>query len=156
MELEKRTLTTVKGRLQTFIDSRGITDREFCRRIGVSPAYVTSMRKSVSPNVMDKIKDAYPMLNPLWLLAGSGKMLLYSDETINQPSSAAVGDGLLPSEKLDLILEEMRNERKRLIATNEALAKTVERQNETIAELNREIKKINARTEGDATCAAVG
>lgn len=151
MEEEKVTLSSVRERLQSFIDSRGITDREFCRRIGVSPAYVTSMRKSVSPAVMERISSVYPMLNPEWLLAGSGEMLLnVPKEELRKPGE------LLPSEKLDVILEEIRNEKARLQEANYNLIEIVKKQQETITELSLELKKANARTVEDATCAAVG
>jgi len=151
MEEEKVTLSSVRERLQSFIDSRGITDREFCRRIGVSPAYVTSMRKSVSPAVMEKISSVYPMLNPEWLLAGNGEMLLNAQkEEIRKPGE------LLPSEKLDVILEEIRKEKARLQEANYNLIEIVKKQQETITELSLELKKANARTVEDATCAAVG
>ncbi len=151
MEEEKVTLSSVRERLQSFIDSRGITDREFCRRIGVSPAYVTSMRKSVSPAVMERISSVYPMLNPEWLLAGSGEMLLnVQKEELRKPGE------LLPSEKLDVILEEIRNEKARLQEANYNLIEIVKKQQETITELSLELKKANARTVEDATCAAVG
>lgn len=151
MEEEKVTLSSVRERLQSFIDSRGITDREFCRRIGVSPAYVTSMRKSVSPAVMERISSVYPMLNPEWLLAGNGEMLLnVQKEELRKPGE------LLPSEKLDVILEEIRNEKARLQEANYNLIEIVKKQQETITELSLELKKANARTVEDATCAAVG
>ena len=151
MEENKEQLTTVRERLQSFIDSRGITDREFCRRIGVSPAYVTSMRKSVSPSVMERISKVYPTLNPEWLLAGIGEML------ISSPAPAVGKPGeLLPSEKLDAILEEIKNEKARLQEANYSLIEIVKQQQETIAELTKEIKKANARTVDDAGCAAVG
>ena len=152
MELEKETPGTVRERLQAFVKSRGITDAEFCRRVGVSPAYVTSMRKSVSPAVMNKISKVFPMLNPQWLLAGTGDMLLYSDKYTAPPPPG----GMLPSEMLSELLKETRNEKARLLAMNEKLTEVVQSQQETIAELTREMKKVNARTVEDATCAAAG
>jgi phage repressor protein C with HTH and peptisase S24 domain len=43
---------------------------EFGRRIGVSSAYITSMRKSIQPDKVEKIKEEFPDLDIDWLLTG--------------------------------------------------------------------------------------
>lgn len=149
MEELKQSLTNVQQRLRYFISTLGITDREFCKRVGLSPAYVSSMRKSVSPSVMSKISELYPSLNPQWLLAGFGEMLLKEDKEDEKGV-------LLPSEMLEELLVEARTEKARLLANNEKLTAIIESQQETLAELTRELKKANARKEGSAGCAAVG
>lgn len=149
MEELKQSLTNVQQRLRYFISTLGITEREFCKRVGLSPAYVSSMRKSVSPSVMSKISELYPSLNPQWLLAGFGEMLLKEDREDEKGV-------LLPSEMLEELLVEARTEKARLLANNEKLTAIIESQQETLAELTRELKKANARKEGSAGCAAVG
>ena len=149
MEELKQSLTNVQQRLRYFISTLGITDREFCKRVGLSPAYVSSMRKSVSPSVMSKISELYPSLNPQWLLAGFGEMLLKEDKEDEKGV-------LLPSEMLEELLVEARTEKARSLANNEKLTAIIESQQETLAELTRELKKANARKEGSAGCAAVG
>lgn len=42
--------TSVKERLKQFIDTLNISEREFCRRIGVSSSYVMSIKKSIQPD----------------------------------------------------------------------------------------------------------
>ncbi len=148
MEELKQNLTNVQQRLRYFISTLGITDREFCKRVGLSPAYVSSMRKSVSPSVMSKISELYPLLNPQWLLAGYGEMML--EEKVEEKG------GLLPSEMLAELLVEARTEKARLLAANEKLTEIVERQQQTIEDLTRELKKASAQQGGNATCAAVG
>ncbi len=151
MDELKQNLTTVQQRLRYFISTLGITDREFCKRVGLSPAYVSSMRKSVSPSVMSKISELYPLLNPQWLLAGIGEMQLEKrEENVWQSQS------LLPSQMLERLLEDARNEKARLMAANERLTSIIESQQETLAELTRELKKAAAQHGDDATCAAVG
>ena len=86
---------------------------EFGRRIGVSGAYVTSMRKSIQPDKVEKIKSEFPELNIDWLLTGNGAMCV-SDlgdvEVMSTPTdgatpvydvNASCGDGNLPMEFLD-------------------------------------------------------
>ena len=68
--------TSVKERLKQFIDTLNISEREFCRRIGVSSSYVMSIKKSIQPDKMQAISIQFPELNPLWLLLGQGEMLL--------------------------------------------------------------------------------
>lgn len=151
MDELKQNLTTVQQRLRYFISTQGITDREFCKRVGLSPAYVSSMRKSVSPSVMSKISELYPLLNPQWLLAGIGEMQLEKrEENVGQSQS------LLPSQMLERLLDDARNEKARLMAANERLTSIIESQQETLAELTRELKKAAAQPGEDATCAAVG
>ena len=139
----------VKQRMKEFISSLGISEREFCRKIGVSSAYVESIKQSISPKVMQTISIHYPDLNPVWLLLGKGEMLK-SDKPEPQQG------GLLPSQMLAELLVEARNEKARLLAANEKLTEIVESQQETIAELTRELKKVTARTEDNVGCAAVG
>lgn len=66
---------TVKERLKDFIKSVGISEREFCRRVGVGSAYIQSIRKSIMPDTLQQITIQFPRLNPLWLMMGEGEML---------------------------------------------------------------------------------
>lgn len=66
---------TVKERLKEFINYKDISVSEFCRQIGVSSAFVSSMRKSIQPDKAESIALRYPELNITWLLTGEGEML---------------------------------------------------------------------------------
>jgi len=67
---------SIKQRLLSFLKSQGVTQTEFCRRMGVSPAYVNSMRKSLPEEKVLKICDLFPDLNRDWLIFGDGDMTL--------------------------------------------------------------------------------
>lgn len=67
--------TTVKERLIAFLDYECVNKSEFGRRIGVSSAFVTSMRKSLQPDKIRLIQAEFPNLNINWLLTGEGSML---------------------------------------------------------------------------------
>ena len=158
--VKKRT-NPVKERLKEFIASLGISEREFCRKIGVSSAYVESIKQSVSPKVMQTISIhypelnpvwLYPELNPVWLLLGKEQMIKAGDE---KPEANQQG-GVLPSEMLAELLVEARNEKAWLRTENERLTSVVESQQETISELTKALKKAVAQQGDDATCAAVG
>ena len=72
-------LTTVKERLIYYLDSKGVNKSEFGRRIGVSNAFVTSIRKSIQPDKISAIQKTFPDLNTSWLLTGEGEMLKEED-----------------------------------------------------------------------------
>ena len=75
----------IKDRLLDFINSRGISQREFALRIGVSTSYISNIVKSIGSDVLAKIMEEYPELNIGWLISGKGSML-YSDYANGIPS----------------------------------------------------------------------
>lgn len=66
---------SVKYRLTNYLEYKGISKSEFGRTIGVSSAYITSMRKSIQPDKLKNIQECYPDLNTNWLLTGVGEMI---------------------------------------------------------------------------------
>ena len=136
--------TSVKERLKQFIDTLNISEREFCRRIGVSSSYVMSIKKSIQPDKMQAISIHFPELNPLWLLLGQGEMLL-SDGKKEGEQRQNTG-GLPSSELLAKLLEEANSEKARLLSIIESQQRTIE----SLTELN---KKANAQTVERAGCA---
>lgn len=85
----------VKERLREYIKTLDISEREFCRQIGVSTSYVNSIRQSIQPDKMKAIGEKFPELNPMWLLTGEGEML--QGNNINKVSgshnTAVAGNG---------------------------------------------------------------
>lgn len=67
--------SSVKDRLIDYLSSQKISKSEFGRTIGVSNAYVTSIRKSIDSDKIKSIALNYPNLNIEWLLTGDGSML---------------------------------------------------------------------------------
>lgn len=66
--------TTVKQRLTDFIQSEGISVRNFERRCGLSSNYLRSLRHTPSEDKLSAILEAFPYLDRVWLLAGVGEM----------------------------------------------------------------------------------
>lgn len=66
---------SVKQRIREFIKVKGMGQREFCRAIGVSEAYVSNMRSSIQPDKLLRIAHKFPELNTEWLITGEGEML---------------------------------------------------------------------------------
>ena len=71
---------TVKERLIAYLDYKKVSKSDFGRSIGVSSAYVTSMRKSIDPEKLQSIAKNYPDLNTGWLMTGEGEMLKRSSD----------------------------------------------------------------------------
>ena len=65
----------IKERLQTYLKEKRINNSEFGRIIGVSNAYISSMRKAPSPDVLSQLSTKFPDLNIGWLITGDGSML---------------------------------------------------------------------------------
>ena len=68
-------MNEVKERLVQYIDLQGISKREFCKKISVSPPYFSN-KAAVGSDVMTKIFINYPLLNFDWVITGRGKMLM--------------------------------------------------------------------------------
>lgn len=73
-------MESVKERLITFIGSLGIGQAKFEKQCGLANGYVNNIRRSVTPEKLQKIAQKYPELNTSWLLTGEGEMLKTSTE----------------------------------------------------------------------------
>jgi transcriptional regulator with XRE-family HTH domain len=82
--------TTVKQRLEQFLESKNISKSEFGRLIGVSSAYISSMRKSIQPDKLESIALKFPELNIEWLLNGTGLMLKEKEELYSSAKGLAL------------------------------------------------------------------
>ena len=74
MSSDRYDLSTVKGRLLTYLKENRIPQTEFCRKLGVAPTYIGVIRKSIPPEKINKIVSLYPDLSRDWLLYGEGDM----------------------------------------------------------------------------------
>lgn len=142
--------TSVKERLKEFIKAEGISEREFCRRVGVGSAYIQSIRKSIMPDTLQQITIQFPRLNPLWLLLGDGEMF------IPETKPEAEATEIRPSEMLAKLLDEAKDEKARLLSIIESQQRIMESQQRTIENLTELSKKANARLGDAAGCVAAG
>lgn len=67
--------SAVRDRLKLYIDSIGMSVRQFQLEVGVSNSFVASIDQSIAPKTQAKISTAFPSLNIGWLLTGEGEML---------------------------------------------------------------------------------
>lgn len=124
---------SVKERLTEFLKVKQISKSEFARRIGVSNAYITSMRVSIQPEKAQRIALTFPELNMQWLLLGEGEML----------NSKPAVEGVTPESP----------EKKKEVAgadagMSERLLALVESQQQTIAQLTESNNRLARLLEG--------
>lgn len=65
----------MKERIREYLRYKQISQNVFSRSIGVSNAYIPSIKRSIQPDKIAKIQEKYPDLNIEWLLTGKGEML---------------------------------------------------------------------------------
>ena len=66
---------SVKERIISFINYKGLSQRKFERLVGFSNGYLDKLRHAPSVEKTQIIIDAFPDLNRTWLLTGEGEML---------------------------------------------------------------------------------
>lgn len=66
---------TIKARLLSFIAFLGIGQAKFEKKCGLANGYVNNIRKSITPEKLQKIALQFPELNPGWLMTGEGEMI---------------------------------------------------------------------------------
>lgn len=95
-------METTKDRLKAYLAKEQIKHSEFCKRIGVSQAFVSSMRKGISPDKVELIRKEFPDLSLAWLLTGQGSMYnckndynaVIDDACVNYSNSLQLQDGV--------------------------------------------------------------
>lgn len=104
----------VKERLIEFLKTEGISSSEFSRKMGLSPAYIASMRKSMPEEKVEKMMTLFPQLNREWLMYGEGEMYReFNSDGVNPhrmdrhmvpliPSQAHAGSFAMYSEGIEL------------------------------------------------------
>lgn len=73
------TQVTLRQRVEKFLQVEKLTAAEFSREIGVSPAFVTSIKKNIGLDKLEKMRKINPRINLNWLLFGEGSM--YTDDS---------------------------------------------------------------------------
>lgn len=84
---------TVKDRLLRFLKAERVSQAEFCRRMGLSVAYLAGMRKSLPEEKVIRLTELFPRLNRDWLMYGEGEM--YRPASTSSRGDDA-GDYLVP------------------------------------------------------------
>ena len=67
----------IQDRFALFVENTKLPKYEISKMIGVSPSLVGKIAKgenSFSVDILEKILEVFPELNPIWLLRGEGEM----------------------------------------------------------------------------------
>ena len=72
---------SVKERIKEFVKYLKMSDRAFCKSIGVGETYINSLKTTIHPDKLHNISLQYPYLNIEWLITGNGTMI--RDNNIN-------------------------------------------------------------------------
>ena len=142
--------STVKSRLKQFISYLNISEREFCRVVGVGAAYIASIKKSIKADKLEAITKHYPELNPIWLMRGDGDMLLpgVKPKALQGDPVVPLAADLAPSELLVRLHDDAQKEKARLLDI-------VEKQQATIAQLTENNSRLTRLVEGYKKVSAV-
>ena len=97
-----------KERIEKVKDTLGLTARQFAAEIHVQPGTISNMmagRNNPSLEVMKRIMERYPTLNPEWLIAGRGEM--WRTVPGHEPG---LFDGLAPDAKDKVVRKSQKEE----------------------------------------------
>lgn len=86
----KYRIVMVRDRLEYYISYRGLSVRNFEKKIGAANGYVSNIKQSVTPTKQSQIAAAFPDLNMSWLLTGEGTMLRQPPSSIHDNN--VIGD----------------------------------------------------------------
>lgn len=76
----------LKIRLEKYLEFKKISKVDFGKKVGVSRAYVSALKKTIMPDKLLLIHEHFPDLNLTWLLIGKGNMLNDPAENATQSS----------------------------------------------------------------------
>lgn len=71
-------MSKIQDRIKEYIDTKGISVREFCRKINVSSSFLSRDAEISSDKVLNII-NAYPEISIEWLMTGIGNMYRQND-----------------------------------------------------------------------------
>lgn len=69
----------LKDRVKRFLEMEGLSNSEFAEMAGVSNAYVNSIKKNLSFEMLEKLYKINPKVSMPWLLWGAGEMYSNND-----------------------------------------------------------------------------
>lgn len=126
-------MNTIKERLAEYLKYKRVNKSEFGRMVGVSNAYVSSIRKSIQPDKLERIGSAFPDLNVSWLLTGDGEMLKGAgSQAVAYGNAMATGDHSGASLTGDVTIGDAENDCARLRDRVEMLERLLEEKERTI------------------------
>lgn len=96
-------MTTIVERIRQIIEYKRLSERYFCREIGVANGFLNKV-SDVGSGKLNKILHRYPEINPIWLLTGNNSMLIANAQSATK--TAPNSHLALPADKgIPLIIE---------------------------------------------------
>ncbi len=89
-----------KERIEQIIQSKKLSNIEFCNRTNLSPStlsHILSERTKPTLSILRNIVDAFPDLNPLWIMMGQGEMTMDAQNAATVGYSANDGSSAVPN-----------------------------------------------------------
>jgi transcriptional regulator with XRE-family HTH domain len=112
-----------RERIEKVKETLGLTARQFAAEIRVQPGTISNMmagRNNPSLEVMKRIMERYPTLNPEWLIAGRGEM--WRTEPGQDPG---LFDGLAPDPKTKTARSSQKEEPQVIAAPQKKISRIV-------------------------------
>lgn len=132
---------TIKERLTAYLKHKGINKSEFGRMVGVSNAYISSIRKSIQPDKTEKIAASFPDLNIAWLITGDGEMIKDNVTQIshgdNSPNISGNGNNVNAASTIDKALNEIAEQRKLVSKAQDQVSAAMEQVSKSQQQIDR-------------------
>jgi len=115
----------IVDRIKKFIEHKELSLRRFDESIGMSKGYMSRQIKanaSIGSDVLERMLDTYPELNPIWLLKGEGEMLLPNGRRVSEPNARYYTYDDLASFIVSYLDHPMVSERLRSIIQEETMS----------------------------------
>ncbi len=119
---------SVKERLKTYLKYKGVNASVFGRTIGVSSAFISSMRVSIQPDKVESIALNYPDLSIEWLLTGKGDMLIdVGNDLVSEPQAKYSKGDKLDQKTILSIIESTDRKMEKLIEISDRNSRSIEK-----------------------------
>lgn len=104
-------VNNLKDRVVKFLFTERISNSEFAEIAGVSAAYVNSIKKNISFEILHKLYLINPRVSISWILWGEGEMYQNNQSTIKslQDENARLKDKVSDLQKIVALYERNEN-----------------------------------------------
>lgn len=100
MQEKEQKISPIKSRILQFVDTLGISKRDFYKTIEVSRGTLES-KTGITEDVVTKFIANYPKVNIVWLMTGKGEMIKKGDKPILSPKKPIAKEETRPRIPMD-------------------------------------------------------